>query len=583
MLHAIRVLVRARLLIARNTFWRGKIGRKVLLIVLAVGLVFAAYGIYWLMRSAVSWINSPRFAAALVEAARANPGLSIPTDVSPYLLALPSLVLFFALVLMILTSFTTVLSSLYLSGDLDMLLVAPVPMRAVFIVKFFGGLIVPYALLFFLLGPALVGYGVGMGFGAAFFVVAVLVLALLPLLPAGLGALLVMAVVRVIPARRAREIVSVIGGLFGASWYILNQFAPQVAPRLANIRTLESLRQLDVPLLPSAWAGRALIAAGQREWLTLLVYGGLFVGLSIAIFAGCLVLAERLYYAGWSNMATQGGRVRRRKTPNEGRKSADSPSLALRLASFLLPGQSAAIFYKDLRVFPRDLRNLQQLIFPLALAGIWTFQLVTSSSAAAGSRAFEMQRFFSTVGSAGISFFVCLSLSGALGGPSISREGKGFWLLRIAPISTLRLLIGKLALAYLPFPLVGTAFVLLLSILRHAPPLDFLRSLALVLLVGLGTSSISLGMGAAFPRFDWENPRKQLTIRAGCLAPLLYLTYIGVALAIIFGLPALGLLVPNLALVLTVGSWLLLIGLTALVVWGALAFGAARLDQVELA
>src|SRR5947208_3344275 len=83
---------------------------------------------------------------------------------------------------------------------------------------FWRGLIVPYALLFFLLGPALIGYGQGMRFGAAFFVTAVLVLALLPLLPAGLGALLVMAVVRVIPARRAREIVSVIGGLFGASW-----------------------------------------------------------------------------------------------------------------------------------------------------------------------------------------------------------------------------------------------------------------------------------------------------------------------------------------------------------------------------
>jgi ABC-2 type transport system permease protein len=582
MLNAIRVLVGARLLIARNTFWRGKIGRKVLMVVLAVGLVFAAYGIYWLMRSAVSWINSQRFADALAEAARLNPGLTIPSDVGPYLLALPSLVLFFALILMILTSFTTVLSSLYLSGDLDMLLVAPVPMRAVFIVKFFGGLIVPYALLFFLLGPALVGYGVGMGFGAAFFVVAVLVLALLPLLPAGLGALLVMAVVRVIPARRAREIVSVIGGLFGASWYILNQFAPQVAPRLANIRTLESLRQLDLPLLPSAWAGRALIAAGQGEWLTLLVYGGLFVGLSVAIFAGCLVLAERLYYAGWSNMATQGGRVRRRKTQDEGRRSAESP-LIFRLASFILPSQSVAIFYKDLRVFPRDLRNLQQIIFPLALAGIWTFQLVSGGSSAEGGRAAEMQQVLSTVGSAGISFFVCLSLSGALGGPSISREGKGFWLLRIAPISTLRVLLGKLALAYLPFPVVGTAFVLLLTLLRHAPPLDFLRSLALVLVVGLGTSSISLGMGAAFPRFDWENPRKQLTLRAGCLSPVLYLAYVVVALGIIFGLPALALLAPNLALVLTVVSWLLLLGLTALVVWGSLTFGAARLDQVELA
>lgn len=585
MINAIGVLVRARLLIARNAFWRGKIGRKIMLLALAAGLAFAAYGLYWLLRSAVSWINSPAFARALAQAVRdAPPGVVIPTDIGPYLLALPSLALFFALALMVLTSFTTVLSSLYLSGDLDMLLVTPAPMRAVFIVKFFGGLIVPYLLMFFLLGPALIGYGQGMGFGPAFFVATVLTLALLPLLPAGLGALLVMAVVRVIPARRAREIVSVIGGLFGASWYILNQFAPQVAPRIATVSTLDSLRRLDLPVFPSAWAGRALIAAGQGEWLTLLAYGGLFATLSIGIFVGCLVLSERLYYAGWSNMATQGGRARRRRALAPGPSPEAAPrSLLLRLASAALPAESAAIFAKDLRVFPRDLRNLQQLIFPLALAGIWTFQLVTGRSPSGGGRASQIQAILGTVGSAGISFFVCLSLSNALGGPSVSREGRGFWLLRVAPISTLRLLIGKLALAYLPFPLVGTFFVLFLSILRHTGPLDFLRSLLLVLLVGLGTSSISLGMGAAFPNFNWENPRRQTTFRAGCIAPILYMAYIVVALGVALGLPSLGLLAPRLALPLTLVSWLLLAGLTGLVVWGALSFGAARLDQVELA
>src|SRR5436190_420931 len=224
MTHAIGVLIRARLLIARNTFWRGKISRKIGVLVLLALVAFGAYGLYWFMSATVRFLTSQPFFRTLELAAKQDP----------------------------------------------------------------------------LLGPALLGYGQGMGYGASFFVAATLVLALLPLLPAGLGALLVMAVVRVIPARRAREIVSVIGGLFGASWYIVNQFAPEVAPRIANVRTLESLRRLDVPLLPSAWAGRALVAAGQRDWLTLLAYGGLFTVLSRAVYAGCLLLAERLYYAGWS-------------------------------------------------------------------------------------------------------------------------------------------------------------------------------------------------------------------------------------------------------------------------------------------
>jgi ABC-2 type transport system permease protein len=586
MFHAIGVLVRARLLIARNTFWRGKLGRKIGLVALLAVLAFSAYGLYWLMSAAVRFFTGQRFFRILEAAARRDPSLGLPAqvtraDVQPYLDALPSQALFVALVVLILTSFTTVLTSLYLSGDTDMLLAAPVPMRAVFVVKFFGGLIVPYILLFGLLGPALLGYGQGLGYGPVYYVAAVLTLSLLPLLPAGLGALLVMAVVRVVPARRAREIVSVIGGLFGASWYILNQLAPEVAANVANVRTLESLRQLDIPLLPSAWAGRALVAAGQGEWLTLLVYGGLFVGLSLAIFAGCLMLAERLYYDGWSNMATQGGKVRQKEKGK--RQTSQAIPFYLLPFTFYLPRESRAILYKDLRVFPRDLRNLQQLIFPLALAGIWTFRLLTGGSPARGGGGAEFARFLDTAGSAGISFFICLTISGALGGPSISREGRGFWLLRVAPISARQVLLGKLALAYLPFPTVGTLFVLFLSVLHGSTPGEVLRALALVLLVGLGVSSISLGLGAAFPKLDWENPRQQTTFRAGCLTPLLYILYVGVAAAAVFGLPRLAvLLAPSWTLGLTAVGWLIVVALTASVVWGSLSFGAARLERLEI-
>src|SRR6266508_2385979 len=545
--NAVLVITRTRFLIARNTFWRGKIGRKIALLGLAAALCVAAYGLYWLTRGIVRGITSPDFAKFLAEAARRSNGqlAGFSLDFRTYLLALPALVLFLALVLMVLTSFTTVLSSLYLSGDIDMLLVAPVPMRAVFVVKFFGGLLTPYALLFFLLGPLLLGFGQGLGFGAVYFVVAVVVLLLLPLLPTGLGALLVMAVVRVIPARRAREIVGVIGGLVGVSWYIVSQFTRELTPRIANARLLDYLRRFDNPIAPSAWAARALVAAGEGRWPALLFYGGLFAALSVGVFILCLALAERLYYAGWSNMSTQGGRIRTKN--REQRTKAGSRSFALSSLFFVLPEQSRAILYKDLKVFPRDLRNLQQLIFPLVLAGIWTFRLITGGS----------------VGN--------------------SREGRGFWLFKVAPISARRLLLGKLALAYLPFPLVGTLFVIFLSLLQHSAPIDFLRSLVLVLVAGLGVSSISMGLGAAFPKFNWESPRQQNSFQAGCLSPILYMAYLGVAIGVVLGVPELGRLIPDFRLALTAGSWIFFFALTALVVWGALAFGAARLERIEIA
>ncbi|HEU5099743.1 MAG TPA: hypothetical protein VFU22_12020 [Roseiflexaceae bacterium] len=579
MLNAIIVLVRTQFVIARNTFWRGKIGRKLLVILAALGLGTVAYGLYHVTRAAVGLLTSRRFADFLESAARATPDLppNFSLNVRDYLLALPSAVLFFTLVLMVLTSFTTVLSSLYLSGDMDLLLAAPVPMRAVFVVKFFGGLLVPYTLLFFLFGPFLLGFGQGLGWGAAFFVAAVIALLLLPLLPTGVGALLVMAVVRVIPARRAREIVGVISGMVGISWYIFSQFSSQLAPRVANARTLDYLRRFDSPLLPSAWASRALIGAGMGDWAALAIYGGLFAALSIGAFAVCVVLAERLYYAGWSNMSTQGGRVRRRP------KTSANQSLVFRLSSLVLSRQSAAVLHKDLRVFPRDLSNLQQLIFPLVLAGIWTFRLITDGSPFGDTRQPSIFRSLGMLASAGISFYICLVLSSALAGPGISREGRGFWLLKVAPIDARNILLGKLALAYLPFPTVGALFVVFLSILQHSTPADLARSLALVLLGGLGATSITLGLGAAFPKLNWQNPRQQNTIQAGCLAPLLYVLYVAIAIGSVLGLPQLALLAPGFATGLTLLGWTIFLTLTAGVVWGALAFGAARLERLEIA
>lgn len=582
--NAVLVIARAQLLIARNTFWRGKLGRKLVLLVLALGLGGASYGFYWLTRELVRGITSPAFAELLARAARESGGQlpGLDADVRTYLLALPALVLFVALAVLVLTSFTTVLSSLYLSGDIDMLLAAPVPMRAVFVVKFFGGLLLPYTLLFFLIGPFLLGFGHGLGFGAAYFASALLALALLPLLPTGLGALLTMAVVRVIPARRAREIVGVIGGLVGISWYIVTQFSSELAPRVATVQMLGYLQRFDNPLAPSAWAARALVAAGEGRWASLALYGGLFAASSLVVFAGCLALAERLYYAGWSNMATQGGRVRTKsQEPRAAGALSRIGSRFLALGSFL-PPESRAVLRKDLRIFPRDLRNLQQLIFPLVLAAIWSFRLITGGQEAPGDGAPDWFRSLSSLASAGISFYICLVLSGALSGSGVSREGRGFWLLKVAPISARRLLLGKLVLAYLPYPTVGLLFTLALTFLQRSGPADFVRTLALVLVAGLGVSSIGLGMGAAFPKFDWESPNKQTSFRAGCLSPILYMAYLALAIGAVVLVPALGLLAADYALALTLGGWALFLGLTALVVWLALALGAARLEQIEV-
>jgi hypothetical protein len=589
------VLARARLLIARNILWRRKLWEKLGLLLILFLAGWFSYGLSFISQGTVQVFSDPEFAAMLREAAAQNPGL--PTDPGGILRTLPSMLLFVASLVLVLSSFSSVLSSLYLAGDMDMLLTRPVPMRAVFIVKFFSGLLPQYGLLFVLLGPVLLGYGLGMGYGWLYLLTGLATLLLLPLLPIGLGALLVMAVVRVIPARRARDIVSVLGGMLALSFYVLSQFAPEVAPYIADIDNLAALQGLNLPLLPSAWAGRALIAAGEAALLTLAVYGGLFVLLSLLVFAGCLVLAERLYYAGWSNMAIQGGKPRRTASgaagaPELRESAAPRPWLLRRWAT--LDPQSAAVFLKDWRLFPRDMRNVQQLIFPIALAGIWIFRLLTTpqpTSSAAPAPLLEDTMppgvvEPSTLIGLGITYFLCYTISSAIAGPGISRESRTLWLLKLAPISPLRVLFGKLALAYLPYPLVGTPLLLLLTLLGNSPItlLGFVSGWLLLLLLGLGNSCLTLGLGATFPRLDWENPQQQTTLLAGCLGLTLTPLYLGLVAMAVFGLPALTML-PNasgLILPLSVLGWIIAVSLTTVVVWASLSIGARGLARIEL-
>ncbi|KAB8142313.1 hypothetical protein F8S13_15110 [Chloroflexia bacterium SDU3-3] len=578
MLHAIGVITQSKLMVLRNNIWRGDLRKKLRWGMLFLVLGLLALSIYGLMRGAVSSLRNEFFLDALREAAQENPRLQVPTtlaELDAYLVGLPSTALLIALLMMLLTSFSTVLSSLYLSGDIDMLLVAPVPMRAVFVVKFFGGLSFPYLLLFMLLAPALLGFGHGMGYGPAYYVAALLAVLLLPLLPFSLGALLVMAVVRIIPAKRAREIVGVLGGLFGLAWYAFSQLSYRFSPSSGGAQMVGLLGRLNSPLLPSAWAGRAVAAAGAHQWATTLAYGLPFALVSLGGFAAALVLGERIYYAGWANMSSESGRVRRREPRGQGEPQAP---LAMRIPG--LPVDAGAILFKDLRLFARDLRNVQQLLFPLMMSGFWIYQLFTSSPTIEDAPS-AVNSALGLLTPVGISTFICLTFSSALGGPNISREGKAFWILRLAPISTRRLLLGKFALAFLPYPIMGTLFIGLISYLQHALPQHALVAWLIVQIVGVGLSAITLGIGASFPKFDWEKPTDQNSLQAGCLMPIFYILYLALALGAIVGLPLTGTLLPAWAWLLGLLGWALGLGLTALVAWGFLGLGARQLDKLE--
>lgn len=546
-------ILRARWHIARNTWWRGKLVRKLFTILAILVLIGIAYGLFRFSRFLVAGIQ---------ELARTQPTLMAQFgDVQRVLAAVPSLALFSFAIPLLFSSVSFALSTLYLARDLDSLLVTPVPVRAVFLARFLEGLGSTYLLLFLLLAPALIGYGQALHYGPGFFGVLPGVLLLLPLLPVSIGTLLTMVLVRIIPPKRLQNMLTIVGGLFGLIVYIGSQSLNEaLVDRLATAETAARLLRFDTPALPTAWAARALVASGTGNIRTFLFYGGLYVAASIGLFCVCLALAERLYYTGWASLASvRGGSVRQH--------TARLP---------LFNGPISAIVRKDLRVLPRDIQQLSQFIFPLAIAFFWIWRLMSDSNR--DFSALRQTQPFADFGLITIGLFVCILITNHLGLTGLSREGNGYWLLHLAPLDPWNIVWAKCLLAWLPFPVIGSLFVALIGLLQRPPLTVLLQNWLLLQLTGVGVAGITAGLGAVFPKFDWQQPRRMTSRRGGCFGSILYLIYTALMLALTIGAQFVA---------LRFGSWAIAAGwgsaivLTLAALGVPLWFGAHRLRRLE--
>ncbi len=186
-------LLRLRWLIFFNSFrrakLRGKIGMIVLALVVIGGMAFA----FWLSWLLLGFLRSPELSQYL-------------GDTRGLISSMPVVVVSAAFLGILITSFGVLLQALYLTGDMEFLLSAPIPIRAVFITKLLQAILPNYGIILLFSLPVLYGMGLAYGYTLLYYPLVLIILALLALSAAGLASLLVMMVVRVFPARRVAEI-----------------------------------------------------------------------------------------------------------------------------------------------------------------------------------------------------------------------------------------------------------------------------------------------------------------------------------------------------------------------------------------
>jgi len=407
------------------------------------------------------------------------------------------LVLLSFISILVLSNVITALSSFFLAKDLDLLVSAPVDWLRLYLAKL-GETVVHSSWMVALMAvPILAAYGVSYGGGWGFAPYAVATLLPLFLLPAVIGAMLTLGLVNVFPARRTRDLLSIIAlGTVAVMILLFRMVRPEQLARPEGFRNLLDyitvLRTPTSPWLPSEWATDAIMTwlRGGIDTLPLLL---LWSTAAAFVTLGAMAHA-RLYATGYTRAQEGAERFIR----------GGFWRWSLRYVLAPLPVAKREFVLKDIRLFFRDTQQWSQLILLAVLVVVYLFNI----KALPLFRGEQVPFFFVTLVSflnLGLSGFVLASIAARFIFPAVSLEGRQMWLLRSSPLDLRALLWSKYWVGTIPLLVLALLLTGLTNVLLKVTPFMMVVSLTTICALTLAIAALALGFGALYPQFETEN------------------------------------------------------------------------------
>lgn len=425
-------------------------------------------------------------------------------------------------ILLILSNTVAATGNIYSSEMLQLILPAPVGKFQLYLAKFLETFIETAFMFFVLTTPAAIAYVIQLNLSWYFLPVAFAVSVLFLLIPVGLGiaiATLVAKLIAVVWRRGGLLLIGIIVAFIGSSYQLASQLEA-VHQHNTGRRALANMMGLystSAPIsLPNSWAADILgsFISGNPEgnserWMLLISAVGLSFSFGYFIFAALFL---RVRSSAHTLFVTQG-------VSNQGdilRTTFD------RLVSlFPVDSQIRAIIVKDLSAMVRDKAQALQLLLYLGLGALYvTVHSFMTTAMELSSTAREL--WIGLLASTNVLLvgLMTTTLLTRLVYPSVSLEGRAFWIMQVTPISVRKVIRAKLY-CWMPFTALLCGTLMLVG--SYAIDLNIPVSL-LVFLIGISISSattgLSVGLGSKYANFDWDSP-SQLTVGLGTLALLL--------------------------------------------------------------
>ena len=404
--------------------------------------------------------------------------------------------------LTLVTSLSSAFHHLFLSGDLELLLVSPVPARSLFglkILEIWRDSI--HVLLF--QAAALYGFGQTLRLPPSYYIAALLVGVLLTLAATALGATLTLALARV----RFGESILGLSRLVAILLFLPVGMLSVPALGIGRNRVSLVLTQTDVNAVtdqlraigpPPAWA--------PTTWAAHVLLGDEAAALSLALLLATAAILFAITELAFG-VLFPGGWERVRYTNPGGSSRRSRWALAPGLAP---SGPIVGILQKDWRTLLRDPRWRTGALVSLVALGLPVMVLFASDPLARSAHVF---RFW--FGMLPVPYLAYL-FGSQQGASTLAYEGRNIALLRSAPVGMGRIMLAKVLGGLALVLLVTWAATIGLGLSHEGEPLEIGLALAAATWLAAGATIVSVAGASLTADFEADNPQR----RVGCLGTI---------------------------------------------------------------
>lgn len=457
-------------------FGAGMVVRSLIVIAVFAAFLYGDFALFRRLFQAVAQVESatPFFALGLLR----------------NLLAMVFLISF---AILFSSAMTASIGAFFTDLDLDLYHAAPRGKLRIIVSRWLKSWFQSATVVLMFLAPLFVAFGRQYAMPLPFYPLTICALALLLSIPVSIAALTIILLVRFFPVGRVHQIAATVAIIVLTVAVVAfrmsrpERFFSEIATDDA-VRVLEKIELPAMDRYPGTALADAMVAAVSGGQL---VFPHSILLMACGAFALFFVMARSIYFEAFV-------RARESLAPAAIGSEATAAVLGRMLTRVAAPRR--ALIIRELRLLSRDVAQWSQLFLMVALLFIYLYNIRIMPLGG------DVRATIVAYANLGMAGFVIAAICMRFAYPSVSSEGRAFWIVQTAPVSYRDLLIVKVLVYAAPLTILSLLLTVFANLILEANAAVWMFTLTGASMLAVTLVSLGVAMGAFAPDFNAENP-----------------------------------------------------------------------------